>query len=289
MLAASRTGPHAGAPFTLVAGCGDVGSRLARMLAVRGERVAGLRRSAVALPEGVEVVRADLADAASLSALPRGIEQLVFLPTPDARTPEAYRRIFVDGLERLLDALDGACLAQVVFVSSSAVYGDHAGGWVDEDTPPDPPAFNGQILLEAERRLHARVPQASVLRLAGLYGPGRNGLLQRLRAGKVRVPRALPFWTNRIHVEDAAAAIAHVLSLQAPAPLYLGVDRQPLPMHELYDWLAARLGVGAPAEGPPPTGIGNKRLSAARLLASGFSPRWPDARTGYASLIDPDR
>ncbi len=286
MLAAPDSSKNASAPRVLVAGCGDVGSRLARRLVARGEAVAGLRRSDAPLPEGVRRVRADLADASSLAALPAGIEQLVYLPTPDARTPEAYRRVFVDGLERLLDALDPASLARVVFVSSSAVYGDHAGDWVDESTPPRPPGFNGEILLEAEQRLMARGLPATVLRLAGLYGPGREGLLRRLVAGEARAPVAPPFWGNRIHVEDAAAAIDHLLALPAPEALYLGVDDTPMPLHELYGFLAARLGAPAPADGPPPRGIGNKRLSNRRLRESGFVPRWPDAREGYAAMID---
>lgn len=286
MLAAPAPAQDTPAPRVLIAGCGDVGSRAARRLLARGSTVYGLRRSAGALPDGVEAVRADLGDTASLAALPEAIDQLVYLPTPDTRTPEAYRRVFVDGLERLLDALRGSPLRRVVFVSSSAVYGDHGGDWVDEDTPPDPPGFNGAILLEAEQRLAARDLPSTVLRLAGLYGPGRDGLFERLRSGRARVPVDPPFWANRIHVDDAAAAIVHLLERPDPAPLYLGVDDTPLPLHELYGYLAAQLGAPPPGTGPAPRGIGNKRLRNARLRASGFTPRWPDARDGYRALLD---
>ena len=285
MLAAPARAKDGVAPRVLIAGCGDVGGRVARLLHARGAAVHGLRRSSRPLPQGVVPIRADLADAASLAALPRDIAQLVYLPTPDARTPEAYRRVFVDGLERLLDALAGAPLRRVLFVSSSAVYGDHGGGWVDEDSAPDPPGFNGEILLEGERRLAQRNLPATVLRLAGLYGPGRDGLLARLRAGQARAPIEPPFWANRIHVDDAAGAMAHLLDLPEPASLYLGVDDTPLPLHELYGFLAEQLGAPAPAAGPPPRGIGNKRLSNARLRASGYTLRWPDARAGYRDQL----
>lgn len=285
MLAAPAPAKDASAPRVLIAGCGDVGSRVAGLLHARGAAVHGLRRSPRPLPQGVVPIRADLADAASLAAVPRDIQQLVYLPTPDARTPEAYRRVFVDGLDRLLDALADAPLQRVLFVSSSAVYGEHAGGWVDEDTPADPPGFNGEILLEGERRLARRKVPAMVLRLAGLYGPGRDGLLARLRAGQAHAPVDPPFWANRIHVDDAAGAIAHLLALPDPASLYLGVDDAPLPLHELYGFLADQLGAPAPAAGPPPRGIGNKRLSNARLRASGFTLRWPDARAGYRDQL----
>ncbi|MCE5234286.1 MAG: NAD-dependent epimerase/dehydratase family protein [Mizugakiibacter sp.] len=271
----------------LIAGCGDVGARLAARLVARGDAVWGLRRSARALPPGVRPLRADLADPATLRALPGGITQLVYAATPDVREEAAYRRTFLDGPRRLLAALDTAALARVVFVSSSAVYGEHGGAWVDEATPPDPPGFNGRVLLEAEAWLAAQHWPATALRLAGLYGPGRTRLLEEIRAGRARAPRDPPFWANRIHVDDAAAALALLLKLPAPAPIYLGVDDTPLPLSELYATLAGRLGAPPPAEGPPPAGIGSKRLANARLRAAGFVPYWPDARAGYAALIAP--
>jgi nucleoside-diphosphate-sugar epimerase len=273
--------------LTLIAGCGDVGTRLACRLVLRGVRVLGLRRSSGALPAGVEPVIADLGDPASLARLPRGITRLVYLPAPDARTPQAYRRVYVEGLDALLDRLVPATLERALLVTSSAVYGEHAGAWVDEDTLPAPPGFNGAVLLEAEALWRSRLPDQPVLRLAGLYGPGRARVLDELRAGRARAPRAPPFYVNRMHVDDAAAALDHLLSLSAPAPLYLGCDDMPLPQFELYASLAGLLGAPVPGVGPAPAGIGNKRLSNARLRASGFAPLWTDARRGYAALIGP--
>src|SRR5699024_489015 len=143
----------------------------------------------------------------------------------------------------------------------------------------------GAVLLEAERRLAAQGLPVTVLRLAGLYGPGRTRLFGRLRAGAVRVPRGEPFWSHRIHVDDAARAIVHLLSMEHPEPLYLGVDDTPLPLDVLYDHIAGLLDVPVPADGPPPVGIGNKRLANTRLRQSGWVPRWPDAREGYAAIL----
>lgn len=276
----------ADAASVLIAGCGDVGMRAAALLRARGEAVLCLRRNTTALPPGQPVLAADLTDAASLRALPRGIRRLLFVAAPDARDAATYRRIYVHGLAHLLDALDPDQVQRAVLVSSSAVYGEHGGGRVDEDTPPAPLAFNGRVLLEAERLLHARVSgRGVVLRLAGLYGPGRTQLLAALRAGTARAPAEPPFYVNRIHVDDAAAALAHLLALPAPAPCYLGVDDTPLPQHELYAFLAERIGAPPVAAGPPPPAIGNKRLSNARLRASGWAPRWPETCAGYAALI----
>lgn len=269
----------------LVAGAGDVGMRVARMLAAQGAVVTALRRSPVASEPGVAVCAVDLADPSALRALPSGVTEVAYLPSPDARTPAAYRTVFRDGLANLLGALDTTLVRRVVFVSSSAVYGDHDGAWVDEDTPPAPLGFNGEILLEAELWLAGQGLPAVTLRLAGLYGPGRTQLVERLRRGAVVAPRQPPFWSNRIHVDDAAAAVVHLLGLANPAALYLGVDDMPLPLSELYDHLSRLLGVPLPPAGEPPVGIGSKRLRNARLRASGLVLRWPDSRTGYAALL----
>jgi nucleoside-diphosphate-sugar epimerase len=271
----------------LLAGCGDLGGRVAQRLCARGDEVWALRRQPPAHDgSGIHWLRGDLTDPASLRELPAGITRLVYLPAPETRDKAAYRAIFVDGLRHLLDALDGRKLAQVVFVSSSAVYGEHDGDWVDEATPAEPLGFNGAVLLEAEQWLTEQSLPSTVLRLAGLYGPGRLQLIERLRAGQLRVPRETPHWANRIHVDDAAAAIVHLLQLESPLPLYLGVDDTPLPLDELYDFLAALIDAPLPAEGAAPAGVGSKRLRNARLRDSAWTPQWPDAREGYAALLD---
>lgn len=271
----------------LLAGCGDLGERVAQRLHARGDTVFALRRQPpVAGDAAIRWLAGDLTDARTLGNLPAGITQLVYLPTPDVRAEADYRAIFLAGLRTTLAALGTTSLGRVLLVSSSAVHGDSAGAWIDEDTPAAPPGFNGRVLLETEHWLSTQPVTGIVLRLAGLYGPGRLQLIERLRAGAARVPRAVPHWANRIHVDDAAAVIAHLLALPDPQPLYLGADDTPLPIDVLYDHLAARVGAPRPKDGPAPAGIGSKRLSNARLRASGWVPRWPDAREGYAALLD---
>ena len=270
----------------LLAGCGDLGLRVAQRLLARGDEVWALRRSPVRDGEhGVRWVRGDLTQPESLRALPEGITRVVYAPTPGVREEAAYRAVFVDGLKGLLGALSAAPLERVLFVSSSAVYGEHGDAWVDEETPPSPPGFNGRVLLEAERWLAAQSVPSISLRLAGIYGPGRMQLLERLRAGDARVPRDPPHWSNRIHVDDAAGAVVHLLSVAAPERVYVGVDDAPLPMHVLYEHLAGLMGAPCPADGGAPLGVGSKRLSNARLRGSGFVVGWPDAREGYRALL----
>lgn len=270
----------------LLAGCGDLGLRVAQCLRARGDEVWALRRTPpVEADAGIHWVRADLTVARSLQQLPAGLTQLVYLPTPDRRDACAYGALFADGLRNLLAARGMATLQRVVLVSSSAVYGEHGGAWVDEGSPTTPLAFNGTVLRDVEQWLAAQSVRSIVLRLAGLYGPGRLQLLERLRAGLVTVPRTAQHWANRLHVDDAAAAIAHVLHLVDPLTVYLGVDDTPLPLDILYDHLARLIGAPLPPDGPAPAGVGSKRLSNGRLRASGFAPQWPDARAGYTALL----
>jgi nucleoside-diphosphate-sugar epimerase len=268
----------------LIAGAGDVGLRAARRFAALGHPVLALRRHPPGeAPEGVAWVRGDLTDPATLWGLPE-VATVVFAPTPGARDEAAYRAVFVDGLRHLLEALP-APPSRTVFASSSAVYGEHAGAWIDETTPTDPPGFNGRVLVEAEDWLAAAGVGGITVRLAGLYGPGRTQLLDRLREGKAAAPHGQGVYANRIHVDDAAAALVHVARLEHPADVYIGVDDTPLPIDVLYAYLATLVGGPPPADGPAPAGVGNKRLSNARLRESGFRCTWPDARRGYESLL----
>jgi len=279
---------NAETPFprsVLIAGAGDVGTRLARRLLAKGRKVFALRRGEAAGGDGIAWLRGDLTRPDTLSGLP-AVDAVVFSPTPGARDEAAYRSVFVEGLRHLLDALP-VRPQRTVFVSSSAVYGDHGGGWVDEDTPPDPPGFNGRVLLEAEQSLAARQVGGVSLRLAGLYGPGRTQLFERLREGKAAVPRGRGVYANRLHVDDAAAALAFLLDLPAPEAVYVGVDDTPLPIDALYDHLARLIDAPRPPDGVGPAGVGNKRLTNARLRAAGFRCAWPDAREGYAALLPP--
>jgi len=271
----------------LLVGCGDLGLRAARRLLARGDTVWALRRSPFPpeAPAGLRWLQADLGRPDRLTRMPAGITHVAWLPAPGRRDPQAYATVFTDPLPHLFGALDTAALRRVVFVSSSAVYGEHAGAWVDERTPADPPGFNGRILLQAEQWLAEQGLPATALRLAGLYGPGRTQLLDRIRAGQARAPVDPPHWSNRIHIDDAAAAVEHLLHRPQVEPVYLGCDDTPLPLHTLYTHLANLQNAPVPAIGPAPAGVGSKRLSNARLRDSGFTLQWPDARAGYAALI----
>lgn len=266
----------------LIAGCGDLGIALAPVLAEA--RVFGLRRDVSKLPPTLQPVAADLVSGAGFERLPAGVDTLVYAPTPAARSEADYRAIYVDALERLVSALpEPAPDLRLIYVSSTAVYGQNAGEKVDERSACAPEAFNGRVLLEGERRARELSAHGVALRLSGLYGPGRHWLLRRVRAGTAIAPGT--HWTNRIHLDDAAALAARLARLATVPTCVIGVDDEPVPEHEVLDWLAARMGLPPlPRRDDAPT-VSGKRLCNDLSRSLGWQPRYASYRDGYTSEL----
>lgn len=273
-------------PTAVIAGCGDLGGQVGLRLAASGYHVVGLRRRPDRVPGPIEGRAVDLS--AQRPGLPRNTATVVVVLTADARTAASYQDTFVAGLENLLGAIAEQLPAapRMLLVSSTSVYGVSDGSWVDERTPAAPATATGRVLRRAEELLHSQLPGATVLRLGGLYGPGRGTLLSTVRAGTATLTTT-PVYTNRIHRDDAAAAIAHLSTRSAaPEQIYLGVDDEPCSRAELLRYLADELGVAHPpvVEEPPGRGQG-KRCSNDRLRATGFTFRYPTYRDGYRALL----
>ena len=266
----------------LIAGCGQLGIAIAPALS--GSVVFGLRRDVSQLPQMLQPIAADLATGAGFAGLPVGIDTLIYAPTPTARTEAAYRAIYVDALERLVSALpEPAPDLRLIYVSSTAVYGQNAGEQVDERSACAPEAFNGRVLLEGERRARELGADGVALRLSGLYGPGRHWLLRRVRAGEPIAPGT--HWTNRIHLDDAAALAARLAAMTTVPVCVIGVDDEPVPEHEVLDWLAARLGLPPlPRRDEAPTVTG-KRLCNDLSRSLHWQPRYASYRDGYTSEL----
>lgn len=282
------------APIRLmIAGYGDLGRRVANIVLQQpGHNVWGLRRSSdsvIAQAPGFNWHVADLSKPETLTMLPTGITHILFSAAPDVRTESAYRDVYFEGLKNVVQNALNPALKRILFVSSSAVYGEHGDEWVDEETSVHPQNFNGQILLESEQWLHqfgiAHAIKTICLRLSGIYGPGRASLLEKLKLGQVGAPSSPTHWANRIHVEDAANAIAHMIDLPDPMNTYLVTDSTPLPLRTLYESLARLVEGPPPPEAAAPRFVGSKRLSNARLRASGFDFKWPDSLAGYAAIV----
>ena len=267
----------------LLVGCGDLGSAVGLRLADRGHDVLALRRNADRVPPPLRGLSVDLTRETPVLA---DLEArfLVVALTARPRTEESYHATYVEGMRRALDALSatGPPPERAVLVSSTAVHPSTDLPALDDETTPAAPTDGpGRMLLAAEQLFRDRLPEGTVLRLSGLYGDGSTRLVDQVREGRVTAPHR---WTNRIHREDAAAAVIHLLTrAEAPERLYLGTDDEPALLGDVAAGLAQRLGPPAPAPADAAQGHG-KRLSNARLRASGWAPTRPSYREGYADV-----
>lgn len=268
-------------------------------LARRGDVVWGLRRHAAGLPTPLQPIAADLADPETLTRLPARLDAVVFAAAPEASDESSYQRTYVRGLANLIAALrrsgaSGHPAPRVVLLSSTSVYGQTAGEWVDETSATTPSDFRGRIVLHGEETLLESGFPAIVLRLGGLYGPGRESLIEAVCDGRATLSTEPARFTNRIHLDDAVGAIVHLLDLPAGAAarVYVGVDEEPADRNDVLRWLAGRLGVAVkkPAPGARPAsgsrGDTSKRCSSARLRDSGYRFRYPSYREGYTAILN---
>ena len=279
------------APSVVIAGCGDVGSRLASQLLAVGWEVHGLRRNVARLPEGVIGIAGDLFNKECPDTWPiGGVDYLVYCAAATDHDEAGYRKAYVQGLQYVLEWLGdyGQEPKHLVFVSSSSVYGQQNGEWVDETSPTQAVGYSGQVMLEAEQVAFDSGIPATTVRLTGIYGPGREWLLSQVRQG-YRVAVEPPLYGNRIHVDDAAGLLAylllHVEQGGALEKVYIGVDNAPAPLAEVVDWLRGYLGVTEWAEDASVRRAGSKQCSNARAKALGWSPTYPSYREGYAAIL----
>ena len=276
----------------LIAGCGDVGAELGIRLAGDGHLVWGLRRRGDTLPSAIYPLVADLTKPETLRALPSRLDVVFYTAAPSNSSLDAYQATYVDGVRHLLAALEaqGHTPRRFLFTSSTGVYGQTLGEWVDETSPTDPLHFSGRYLLTGEQVVLDSPFPATVLRLGGIYGPGRTRLIDSVRKGTAVCPDGPPLYTNRIHRDDCAGALQHLMCLPRPAHLYLGVDYEPAEQCTVLRWLALQLGL------PPPrrtttSDLGtrlyrsNKRCSNRKLTATGYEFRYPTFREGYEALL----
>lgn len=274
----------------LIVGCGDLGRRLAARLAPAGYRITGLRRHP---PEDTDTLRYRALNTADADAFTRVLAEerpavVVVTMTPSERGDEGYRRAYVQTCEHLINGLTqaGHRPRLILYVSSTGVYGQRNGEWVDEHSATEPARDSGHRLLEAERRIAASGLPHTIVRFSGIYGPGRRRLIEQVRQGRASLSAR---YTNRIHAEDCAGFMAHLIERQGRGEsvesLYLASDDAPTPMAEVVNWLAMQMKVDW-ARFTPEEGSAGKRCDNARLHASGYRLQYPDYRAGYRALLN---
>lgn len=269
----------------LFLGFGDIARRTAAHLP-ECHKVGVTRRLRVA-SDGIEFWLGDADSAAVLAQLrQRRFDAVVLTLTPREFTPTAYERAYVETLRNLLPVWRNAPPGLILLVSSTSVYPQTDGEWVDEESPTEPVHFAGASLLRAEGLLAGSGLVNSIVRFGGIYGPGRDFLLRQVREGK----GGSSHYTNRIHVDDCAGLLAHLLQRhwqgKALESVYLGCDSDPAPGIEVRRWLAQRLGLNPDRLVPSESARGgNKRCANRRLRESGYTLLYPSYKDGYNTLL----
>lgn len=307
----------------LIVGCGYVGLELSRQLAKRGHDVTGVRRSSEGIDAisdlgesvggdgssdrtapvdgggSIEGIRADVTDPPTLATVPDA-DCVVFAASSGGAGADGARAVYVEGLRNVIEeyADRSATPDRLVYTSSTGVYGDHDGGWVDEDTPIDPTTEKTRVLAEAERIALEATERAgidgTVARFAGLYGPDRYRL-RRYLDGPVTAG-----YLNMVHRDDAAGAIRHLLETdRARGDPVVVVDDEPVDKHSFADWLADECEASRPEKQSVEERIAAGDLSAAarrrlrtskrcsndRLRSLGYRFAYPTFREGYRDAI----
>jgi len=275
----------------LIAGCGYVGEELGKLLLADRHTVWGLRRNPRSLRAGIESIAADLAQPEDLRDLPGGLDTVFYLVSPNGSEDALYRRAYVEGLRGLLDALHWQRQKpRLLFASSTAVYAQNDGGWVDESSEAAPDHWSGKRLLEGEQLALQSLPSATVIRFGGIYGPRRTSLIDSVRSGRAAYRETPPQYTNRIHRDDCAGALRHLMQLENPDSIYLGVDNEPAEERAVLLWLAGVMGSPEPRacgkKQTPKRPRSNKRCRNARLVQSGYRFRYPTFREGYSAVLE---
>lgn len=288
----------------VVLGCGYVGCAVARSWLARGGRVWAVSRNAETLASVVDprfhTIVAEVDGEEWHSRVPA--EDVVILNCVAAAGGgvEGYRKSYLGGNRSLVRWARGARPGRIVYTGSTAVYPFSDGREVFEDDAGGDLSETGEIVLESERILfgdEANAGRTTVLRLAGIYGPGRHYLLDGLREGKRVFPGRGDVYVNLVHRDDIVGGIEAVLANSATGGrAYNLSDGHPVRKEEMVRWLAERLGLPAPTfdpeapgrrmrinfSGAPP----NRRVRIDRIREeTGWRPRFADFRRGFEAIL----
>jgi nucleoside-diphosphate-sugar epimerase len=274
----------------LIVGCGSIGFPVAQTLHDKGHRVVGLKRRPSEACTPFSLIAGDICRPLVLMGLPRHIDLIVFVVSPGNRDAAAYQALYQTGLQNVLNYFQvQGTPPKWLMVSSSSVYGQRLGEWVDEISEVKPDNAASRYLLAAEQTLSAGNTEHCVVRFSGIYGPGRDWLIRRVASAEP-IQRFPPLYTNRIHHEDCVAVllflIGKLLAGETLARCYLASDDDPAPLWDVVEWIAQKYGFSQPhALESHPGAAQNKRCSNARLSALGYKFLFPSYRDGYSNTM----
>ncbi len=272
----------------LIAGCGYLGTATAKLFLRAGYAVEGWTRSGTSDWETAPAFEIRAVDVSAADAVMRAEGEFdVVIHCASTRGGDAadYEQVYGKGVENLRRRFSRA---QLIFVSSTSVYPQRNGEWVDEASPAEPTHERGKILRAAEELVLGN--SGSVARLGGIYGPDRSALLRRVLNGEAAIDLTSDRFVNQVHRDDAAEALLKLADLKSERRIRNVVDNEPLLLRDCYRWLAERLHrplVMGASPRPRKRGDSNKRVSNALLRSDGWEPQYPSFKEGMERSVLP--
>lgn len=282
----------------LIVGCGYVGLPLGAELVKQGHDAFGLRRTPTADAElkaaGLHSVYGDITQPADLAKLPGPFDWVINTVSSSKGGTDAYRQVYLTGTRNLVEWLAPAPPKKFVYTSSTSVYGQTDGALVKEDSVTAPASETSQVLVETEKVLleAARKIPAVILRIAGIYGPGRGHLFQQYLRNEAKIAGKGLRVINMVHLDDVVGAIIAALKHGKPGEVYNVVDDEPVAQLHFFRWLSETLGKWMPPFAPEEQdaerkrGLTNKKVSNRKLkMELGYPFKYPTFRQGYTAEI----
>jgi nucleoside-diphosphate-sugar epimerase len=284
----------------LIIGPGYIGLPLAVRLIQLGHEVDALSRrgdvDGLLTAAGIHACSGDISNPSSLPRLSRRYNWVVNCVSSTLGTAEDFRRVYLEGTRNLVGWLSQAPPDRFVYTSSTGVYGQDDGSMVDEDSIIRPPTETGHVLAETEqvvtRASHERFFPGIVLRLAGIYGPGRGWWFKQFVAGEARIEGEGARMLNMIHRDDVLGCIIAALEHGRSGEIYNAVDDEPVMQRDFFAWLARKLNCPMPSSVPEDLGSARRRGATNKFVTNrklkaelGYSFKFPTFREGYACEI----
>jgi len=276
----------------LIIGCGAIGSKLATILSENNHMVVGLKRiPPVQKPDKWVFFSADIAIEKQLEELSTDFDQVFFIISPEKRNEQSYQKIYRAGLNNLIRrfAKDNR-KPHWIFVSSTCVYHQSDGEWVDENSLVEPISNTSKLIREAEQTLLANLPESTIVRFSGIYGPERRRLIK-IANSSPSIQYHPDYYTNRIHEQDCVAVLQFLSQQQLNGVhlenYYLASDDKPATQWEVISWLADKMQAKPPVmKMGDETASMNKRCNNQRLKALGYEFKFPSYKEGYSKILD---
>ncbi len=278
----------------LIAGCGKIGIKLGLKLAEENHDVFGARRNISEIPAPIIPLTVDFSIPDTLPAIPGAIEFVYIILTPEKFDDDSYKRSYVEATQNILKYFEKKKEKplHIFFISSTSVYGQKNGEWVDENSETVPLGFSGTRMLEAEQLItQSSIAGASCIRFGGIYSSKRTRQIDRIQKGISKNYHDLINYKNLINEEDAVGILHHLLAEPNKETHYLAVDNEPVQECDLLEWLLTELKLSTAHECSDQSlsrkrNLTNKRCNNQRIRRSGYKFSFPTYKEGYRSIIE---